>query len=137
MTKVEKIPDYNSRRPTSKKDRRHSGWVYPHSTLRCPKQYIIDNCLEPEPYWNDWAEHRDGFRDWLNDGKKIKNVEYKCCGCPDLELSDKEEVLMKLCGIEKHICPICEWRKKWNKKQKKLLKIRLAMKHRTYINTFI
>ena len=126
---MEKIPDYRTQRPISKKDRRHNGWIYPDSTLRCPKQYIIDNCIEPQPYYDNWVERRDGFRDYLTDGKKIKNVEYKCCGCPDLYLSDKEEVLMRLCGIKKYICSICEHRKKWNKKQRKLLKIRAARKY--------
>ena len=131
MTKVEKI-DYITQRPISKKDRRHNGWVYPNSTLRCPKQYIIDNCLEPEPYWNDWGEYRDGFRDWRGDWKKIKKVESSLCHYPDEDLTEREEVLLKLLGIEKFIDDTCIKRRQMNIKQRRLLKIRKAMKSSLY-----
>ncbi len=88
----------------NKKARRHNGWTYPDSILKCSKQYIINNCLEPQPYWDDWSERRDGMRDRISDRKKIKKIE------PDCYDYDK--------------------RQKWNRKQKKLLKIRLARKHR-------
>jgi len=34
--------------------------------------YIRENCLEPEPYWDDWTEIRNGMRGH-NDPKRIQS----------------------------------------------------------------
>ena len=116
-------------RPLSKKDRRHSGWIYPDSTLRCPKKYIIDNCLEPTPFYDDWKERRDGFRDYITDWKKIKDTSWKCSwnNCGYGFPSDKEKVIDRLTGFKRYIC-WCHYRNRANSNQKRLLLRRKAMK---------
>jgi len=59
----------------NKKDRRHCGRKYPHSTLRMKKKDMFDQCLEPQPYWDDWIDHRDGHRGY-NDKTKINGICY-------------------------------------------------------------
>lgn len=120
----------------NKKIRRHSGWVYPDSTIRMPKKWIIDNCLEPQPYYDDWLERRDGMRDYLGDWKKIKKVEHKCCRCPDMDLFEKERLVLRLLGITPYLCNICDSRARMNKKQKRLLEIRKARKQKVLYSTF-
>lgn len=83
----------------SKKNRKHSGWQYPDCTLRTKKIEIINDCLDPQPYWDDWNDYRDGQRDWYSDRKKIKYTPLKCC-----------------------------LRTMWNNKNKRLLKIRKIRK---------
>jgi len=94
----------------SKKTRRHGGWIYPDSTIKAPQQEIIDNCLEPQPYWDNWFERRDGQRNMYSDHKKI------------LKMS-KHQLLHD-------DCLWCKKKLQMNIKQKKLLKRRKAMKHR-------
>lgn len=60
----------------SKKQRRHSGWTTPNSTIRMPKNYIIDNCLEPQIFWDNWNDYRDGYRDYLGDRSKKKKLSF-------------------------------------------------------------
>jgi hypothetical protein len=57
----------------SKKDRRSSGRVCGQSTIKAKREEIIQNCLEPQEFWNDWGDHRDGLRRWKEDFSKIKN----------------------------------------------------------------
>ena len=119
----------------TKKDRRHDGWIYPNSTLRCPRQYIIDNCLEPTPYWDDWKEYRDGFRDNIKDWKKIKKAPlhyYSLKGsglCSDGFPDDNQRIIDRLTGHKRFIC-YCHYRYNTNSKQTKLLLIRKAMGNR-------
>lgn len=62
-----------------KKKRRNDGWVTPMCTLTgASYKYIKDNALEPQPYYNDWIESRDGMRDWYSDESKLKKI--KCFG---------------------------------------------------------
>ena len=57
----------------SKKDRRNSGRKIPPLTIKGKKEDIINECLEPQEYWNDYLDYRDSFRNWYpDDGKKIK-----------------------------------------------------------------
>jgi hypothetical protein len=85
------------------KDRRHDGWVYPNSTIRYHyHDSFADPELEPQPFWDDWKERRDGFRD-IGDWKKIESP-----------------ITQGLWNNEKRI--------RMNKKQKRLLKIRDAKK---------
>lgn len=30
--------------------------------MKAPKWFIIENCLEPQEYWDDWVDYRDGLR---------------------------------------------------------------------------
>ena len=49
--------------PLSKKVRRHSGWVTPQIVNKTMKySEIIQQCLEPQPYWDDWSDWRDSMR---------------------------------------------------------------------------
>jgi hypothetical protein len=55
------------------------GWEWPRCDLLhfCKKQFIIDNCLEPTPYWNDWNDPRDGMRH-CPDKSKFRS-KWMCC----------------------------------------------------------
>ena len=46
----------------TRKDRRNSGWTYPLLILKAPRDFIINNCLEPERFWDDWIDWRDCAR---------------------------------------------------------------------------
>mgnify|MGYP007099644285 CR=1 FL=1 len=61
----------------SKKVRRDSGRVVPMSTLKIPKKIIINNCLEPQEYWDDWTDYRDGMRSCGRDKTKLKKAKKK------------------------------------------------------------
>jgi len=58
----------------TQKARRDSGRTEANSTLlhEMKKSDIIARCLEPQEFWDDWKDYRDGNRDTLRDGKKIK-----------------------------------------------------------------
>ena len=88
----------------TKKDRRHSGWVTPNLTIRCKKQFLINNCLEPQEFYDDWTDYRDGYRSSI-DKTKIRR------GCISWFEND---------------------RLRYNKKNKLLLKRRKAKKHKLY-----
>lgn len=82
-------------------ERRHSGRTYPDSTINDTKQNIINNCLDPQPFWDDWNDRRDGFRGY----------------------DDRTRIHKKsLCWYDWWNCA------RWNKKNKKLLLRRKAMK---------
>jgi hypothetical protein len=90
----------------TKKDRRHNGWVIPALAVKCPKKILIDQCIEPQPFWDDWMERRDGMRSPV-DKTKIRNPAADTFG--HLEI------------------------KKYNRKLKRELKIREARKMRLNI----
>ena len=56
----------------SKKDRRNSGRVQARSTIKAPKKEILQECLEPQEYWDDWHDYRDSFRNGSDRTKKRK-----------------------------------------------------------------
>ena len=56
----------------SQKDRRHSGWVTPRLTAKDKPKHIIAECLEPQPFYDNWYDYRDGQRNWRRDRTKIK-----------------------------------------------------------------
>lgn len=57
----------------TQKLRRHSGRVTPRIIFGgSSKAEIIENCLEPKEYWDDWQDYRDGFRGY-NDKKMIRS----------------------------------------------------------------
>jgi hypothetical protein len=63
----------------SKKLRRGSGRVEANSTLlhEATKKEIIDNCLEPVQYWDDWVDYRDGMRDIKNHEWHVRDKKKK------------------------------------------------------------
>jgi hypothetical protein len=54
------------------KTRRHSGRVTPRILVGMRKEEIIDECLEPQEFWDDWQDYRDGFRG-SNDKKSMRS----------------------------------------------------------------
>lgn len=89
-----------------KRWKRKSGYVTPDLTV-CKKD-LVEYDLFINEFYDDWSDYRDGFRDFINDFKKIKEVNKsrnKYLG---------EEVIQKRINM--------------NLKQKKLLKRRQAKK---------
>ena len=86
----------------NKKDRRHSGRVSEKSIIKAKRKEIIDECLEPQVYYSEWDNYRDGMRDFCRDKTKTK----KLCTCWFCRGTMKNEAL------------------KWKKKITKQLKIR-------------
>jgi len=58
----------------SAKTRRHSGYVTPNSTIKDKRKNIINECLEPQPRYDDWQDYRDGQRDFMSDRTKMRNT---------------------------------------------------------------
>jgi len=61
----------------SHKDKKSKGHV--QAELLIPKKIAVEEGLDQEgKFWNDWADYRDGFRDWFADKTKIyKNPYYR------------------------------------------------------------
>jgi len=91
----------------SLKDKRHSGRTSGMPTIKAPKKEIINNCLEPHEFYDDWGDYRDGFRAYHKDRTKIK---------------DKDIFRFK------SFCGSCAMMEQNNKKLKRLEKIRQARK---------
>ena len=92
----------------TKKDRRHTGYVTPQATVS--KKDLEKFDLFISPFYDDWEDYRDGFRDWFRDFKLIKRIHgnLRCRVYPEL--------------VEKRL--------RMNLKQKMLLKRRNAMKNK-------
>lgn len=90
----------------TKKDRRKSGYVTPNATI--PKKELVKYDLFINPFYDEWCNYRDCFRDWFSDFKTIKKINRSI-------LFFNEEL------YEKRI--------KMNLKQKKLLKRRRCRKN--------
>jgi len=60
----------------TKKARRHSGWTTPHSTIHNKKNVIINECLDPQPFYDGWNSCRDGYRDYMMDRTKKKKASF-------------------------------------------------------------
>ena len=88
--------------PMRSKKRRHSGYITPRLTIS--KKDLIETDLFANPFYDDWEDYRDGFRDWFSDFKAIKKIK------------------------DKHWSDLIEKRTKMNEKQKKLLDRRQARK---------
>jgi hypothetical protein len=56
----------------NKKDRRHSGYVSPTSTIS--KNELLQYDLFIDDFYDDWEDSRDGYRDWYKDFKLIKKI---------------------------------------------------------------
>ncbi len=54
----------------TQKDRRQNGYITPRATVS--KNGLIENDLFITPFYDDWEDYRDGFREWFRDFKKIK-----------------------------------------------------------------
>jgi len=93
------------------KTKRNDGWKTPTSTLNQRRQDIIDECLEPTPYYDSWVEQRDGYRSPV-DRTKIYKKTY----------IDIEDDFRNNCWSEKPII------KDWNKRNKGKLVRRRYMK---------
>jgi len=83
--------------------KKKTGWTYPDRTISGKKSDIIAECLEPQPYWDDWNDHRDGMRGY-DDSTKIEKR--------TIPYWRRNDII------------------RWNKKNKLLLKRRKAMKER-------
>lgn len=59
----------------NKKERRHSGRVTPASTLKVPYAELAQEGLEPQVFYDDWEDYRDGMR-CCKDKTKIKSVSW-------------------------------------------------------------
>lgn len=53
-----------------KKTRRNSGRVFPK--CKVPQSILNEEGIVEEEYWDDWVDHRDGFRDNMNLEQKRK-----------------------------------------------------------------
>lgn len=80
------------------------GYVMPRSTLKINKTEIINECLEPQRFWDEWHDPRDGFRG-IDDRKSIR--------------SNNAMYLKNWANIVR-----------WNKKNKLLLKRRKSKKYK-------
>ena len=89
-----------------KRWKRKSGYLTPDLTIS--KKDLFKYDLFVNPYYDDWVDWRDGFRDYINDYKKIKRI-HKTKGKYLSEDVIKKRILM-------------------NMKQKRLLKRRKARK---------
>ena len=56
----------------SKKDRRHSGRVSPRLIKGIKQKELINEGLEPQEYWDEWKDYRDGFR-YNKDRKHLRS----------------------------------------------------------------
>lgn len=86
------------------KDRKHSGYYTPDSTI--PFRELQRQELFINPEYDDWMDYRDGQRDWCNDNTLLKHIPAKY-----LEMSDTGH-----------------WRLKMNQKIQREGKIRKARK---------
>jgi len=102
-------------RMVTKKDRRKSGYVTPNLTIS--KKELEKYNLVVMPFWDDWCDWRDGFRDWYNDFKLIKKLHWKTRGYYHNEMWEK--------------------RMQMNKKQKRLIKRRTRRKEARLVSSFI
>ena len=81
--------------PRTTKIRRHSGRITPETTIKGKKKEIIDDCLDPQEFWDDWEDYRDGQRDYIRDGKKIKRLDKKLLPPERIALNKKNKILLR------------------------------------------
>ena len=89
----------------SRRVKKRNGYYTPGLTI--PKKELIANSLFSNLEYDDWEDHRDGYRDWFSDFKQIKNIDVS-----------KQKIYDEL--YEKRVS--------MNSKQKKLLKRRKSKK---------
>jgi len=66
------------------KTRRHSGRITPRLRIKGNKENIINDCLEPQVFWDDWKNYRDGQRG-SGDRKLLRNPYVKVSGYFDIK----------------------------------------------------
>jgi hypothetical protein len=89
----------------SLKDRRNSGKYTPTATAS-PKELKEQNIEIPVEY-DDWQDHRDGFRAWHRDNTQIVNIpkrngSWKEYVDKKLKMVNKEKRLLKIRKVRKH-----------------------------------
>ncbi len=88
----------------SLKDRRNSGKYTPTTDIF--KKDLIKNNIEIPIEYDDWSDHRDGFRDNLRDGKMIKKAQIRYnpeAAIKRKERNKKQELLLKRREVRKKI----------------------------------
>ena len=83
------------------KQRRHSGWVTPKICGKPMMKYseMIEQCLEPQPYWDDWTDYRDGWRH--NSDKKHFFHKWRTCCFSEEEVYQINKKIKKQIIIRK------------------------------------
>ena len=76
------------------KHKRKDGWTYPNTTIKAKKKDIINECLEPQPFWDDWNDWRDGMREWMTDRSR-KRPPKEGFGHKDRIISDNNKLIKK------------------------------------------
>jgi hypothetical protein len=58
----------------SRKDKRHSGWVTPGFPKNPGMKYqeAVANAMEPQDFYDDWKDWRDGQRNYFKDASHFK-----------------------------------------------------------------
>lgn len=59
----------------TKKDRRHSGRVFPRCNV--PQKVLDEEGIVVEEFWDDWTDHRDGLRAMRPDPKMQRKEKIK------------------------------------------------------------
>ena len=55
-------PLIHNRYKLTKKQRRHSGWKTPKISLEMKYSEVLEGAFEPQIFWDDWEDCRDGWR---------------------------------------------------------------------------
>lgn len=58
----------------SRKDKKHSGWVTPRAVKKSGMSYkeMFEEGLEPQDFYDDWKDWRDGQRNYFKDASHYK-----------------------------------------------------------------
>ncbi|MDD9953599.1 MAG: hypothetical protein OXR66_04635 [Candidatus Woesearchaeota archaeon] len=54
------------------KNKRRSGWITAVSTIKRKWKEIINEALEPEKFYDEWENYRDGLR-WNRDKTQLRS----------------------------------------------------------------
>lgn len=79
----------------NQKDRRNSGRYYDRLNIKDTKQFILDNCIEPQQYWDDWKDFRDGLRGYLDKTRIFPNSIWTYNRWDCNKLNKKNKLLLK------------------------------------------
>lgn len=78
----------------NKKARRHEGWKTARNLIKMPKKWIINNCLDPIVYYDEWMTWRDGCRGYP-DHSRLR-FEFTCCGRNAKRYNNKIKRMIKI-----------------------------------------
>lgn len=73
----------------TRKDRRKSGYITPRATISKKDLMKYDLDVFIIPFYDDWCDYRDSFRDWFRDFKKIKKIHRQERRCFNEKLVEK------------------------------------------------